>query len=163
MCWFEERVVWPLLKVWVLPPVVLTLNLGDIRSSSSFLFMSQMIASLGSPLNQTLCSQPATYTDTQRFKWLVIQLKVQKEIIHFTIFFRCIFTFPVLACCCNVWPACQKCRLVNIFLIGCYFSNVALVWCSSHPITLHTPVTTHFVCWVQTGSGEGSPSPASVY
>ena len=55
--------------------------------------------------------------------------------------------------CCDL-PA--KRGVVNIFLMVCYFSRVAIVWFSSHPITLHTRVTTHFVWWVQTGSREDS-------
>lgn len=56
---------------------------------------------------------------------------------------------------CDLWN--MRC-VVNIFLMMCYFSREASAWCASHPITLHTRVKTHFVCWVQTGLEQWSPA-----
>ncbi|KAG9344422.1 hypothetical protein JZ751_011092 [Albula glossodonta] len=42
-------------------------------------------------------------------------------------------------------------QVVNMFLMMCYFSREASTQHGSHLITLHTRVTAHFVCWVQTG------------
>lgn len=54
------------------------------------------------------------------------------------------------------WPEQKPPGSLPRFRMCCSYTPAVMLWCSSHPITPRTGVITHFVCWVQTGSQEGS-------